>query len=167
MDVREIEGKDQFKKTLPAFIVTSGFKLIEKIAVIRDADNNANDAFKSVTGVLEKNDLKPPKKPGEFSNGAPSVGVFVMPDNTSKGMLEDLCLGTVRDHPAIKCVDTFITCVQSLRETPKNISKARVQAYLAAKPTIAQSLGVGAQKGHWDLKSENLHPLISFLKQLK
>ncbi|MFC2155570.1 DUF3226 domain-containing protein [Acidobacteriota bacterium] len=167
VDVRETEGKDKFKELMPAFTITTGFNLIEKIAVIRDADNNSNDAFKSVIDVLKKNGLKPPKKPGEFSRGIPSVGVFIMPDNTSTGMLEDLCLDTVMDHPAMKCVDTFIDCVRDLKEPPKNISKSKVQAYLAAKPEIKNSLGVGAQKGYWDLKSKNLRPLISFLEQLK
>jgi hypothetical protein len=167
VDIRAIGGKDQFKVKLPAFRIATGFNSLEKIAIIRDADDNANNTFKSVIGVLKSNGLKPPRKPGEFTGGNPSVGVFIIPDNSSEGMLEDLCLETVQDHPAIKCVDTFINCTQDLSEPPKNVAKARVQAYLAAKPTIAPSLGVGAQKGYWDFTSENLRPLIYFLEQLK
>lgn len=167
VDVREAGGKDKFKDLMPTFRITSGFRSIEMVAVIRDADNNADNTFRSVTGILKKIGLKPPDRPDNFSTGTPSVGVFIIPDNYSDGMLEDLCLSTVQDHPAMKCVDKFITCTQDLTEHPKNISKAKVQAYLAAKPTIANSLGVGAQKGYWDFKSKNLHTLIAFLEQLK
>ena len=34
-----------------------------------------------------------------------------------------------------------------------------------ARLLVAHSLGVGAQKGYWDLKSENLHSLIRFLEK--
>lgn len=167
VDVRESGGKDKFKERMKVFKVTSGFRNIEKIAVIRDADENAKDAFKSVTGVLKKIGLKSPESPVQFSSGIPAVGIFIMPDNSSDGMLEDLCLETVKDHEAMKCVDDFIACTQKLKERPKNIPKARVQAFLAAKPKIVNSIGLGAQKGYWDFDSQRLQPLISFLNQLK
>ncbi|UCH93823.1 MAG: hypothetical protein JSV88_26635 [Candidatus Aminicenantes bacterium] len=167
VDIRCSEGKDNFKNLMPGFKFVTGFKNIEKIAVIRDADENAKDAFKSVTGVLKKAGFQSPKRPGEFSSGCPSLGVFIMPDNSSKGMLEDLCLESVKDHEAMRCVDDFIACSQKLPEGPKNISKAKVQVFLAAKPRIANSIGLAAQKGYWNFNSEKLQPLINFLRQLK
>ena len=167
VDIRGSNGKDKFKGLMQAFTITSGFKNIEKIAVIRDADNNADDAFKSVTDTLKKIQLNTPKKRGEFSSEIPSVGVFIMPDNSSKGMLEDICLETVKEHEVMKCVEHFIVCTQNLNEKPKNISKAKVQAFLAAKPRIANSIGLGAQKGYWNFNSEIFRPLINFLNQLK
>jgi hypothetical protein len=167
VDIRKSGGKDQFKNSMPVFTITSGFRDIEKIAVIRDADENAENAFKSVTGVLKKIGLKSPESPGQFSSGIPAVGIFIMPDNSSRGMLEDLCLDMVKDHEAMKFVDDFIACTLKLKEGPKNIQKARVQAFLAAKPKIVNSIGLGAQKGYWDFDSQRLQPLISFLNKLK
>ena len=167
VDIRKSGGKDKFKDLMRAFTVTRGFKSLEIIAVIRDADKNAADAFKSITGVLRKIGLKTPDKPGGYSGGGPAVGVFIMPDNSSGGMLEDLCLDTVNDHEAMKCVDDFIYCTQKLNESPNNIPKAKVQAFLASKPKIVNSLGLGAQKGYWNLESEKLQPLITFLNRLK
>lgn len=167
VDIRQSGGKDKFKYLMKAFTITRGFREIEMIAVIRDADKNANDAFRSVTGTLKKIGLKPLDRLGQFSKGIPAVGVFIMPDNYSEGMLEDLCLGTVEDHEAMKCVDEFIACTKKLKEGPKNISKAKVQAFLAAKPTIVSSVGLGAQKKYWNFKSEKLQSLITFLNQLK
>ncbi|NIM17244.1 MAG: hypothetical protein GTO45_35000 [Candidatus Aminicenantes bacterium] len=167
VDIRKSGGKDKFKDLMQAYTLARGFRNIEMIAVIRDADKNAKDAFRSVTGVLKKIGLKAPGNPGQFSSGIPAVGIFIMPDNSSGGMLEDLCLDTVKDHEAMKCVDDFIVCTQKLKEGPKNIPKARVQAFLAAKPKIVNSIGLGAQKGYWDFDSQRLQPLISFLNQLK
>jgi hypothetical protein len=167
VDIRSSEGKDKFKDLMQGFKITTGYKSIEKIAVIRDADENAKDAFKSVTGGLEKIGLQSPKRPVEFSSGTPSVGVFIMPDNSSKGMLEDLCLESVKNHEAMRCVDDFIACSQKLQEGPKNISKAKVQVFIAAKPGIVNSIGLAAQRGYWNFNSEKLQPLIQFLKQLK
>jgi hypothetical protein len=167
VDIRSSEGKDNLKNLMPAFKFTTGFKNIEKIAVLWDADKNARDAFKQVTDVLKKIGLPSPKKPGEFSSGSPSVGIFIMPDNSSNGMLEDLCLESVKDHEAMKCVDNFIACTQELKEQPDNISKAKVQVFLASRSKIANSIGRAAQKGYWNFNSEKLQPLINFLKQLK
>ncbi|MCP4155807.1 MAG: hypothetical protein GY757_49235 [bacterium] len=167
VDIRKAGGKDAFKNLMRAFTVTRGFKELESIAVIRDADDNADSAFKSISGILKKIDLKPPDRAGQFSNGNPTVGIYIMPDNSSVGMLENLCLDTVKEHEAMKCVDDFIACTQKLTEGPKNISKAKVQAFLAAKPRIVSSIGLGAQKGYWDLESEKLHPIIAFLMQLE
>ena len=167
VDVRKSGGKDNFKNLMQAFTVTRGFRDIEMIAVIRDADDNAEDAFRSVSGVLKKMGMKPPARPGQFSNGIPAVGIFIVPDNSSVGMLEDLCLDTVENHEAMKCVEGFIECTQRLSEAPKNISKAKVQAFLAAKPRIVGSIGLGAQRDYWDFESKRLQPLIAFLNHLK
>ncbi len=167
VDIRDAGGKNKFKVLMPALSLASGFRSLEKIAIIRDADGNAIDAFKSVTGVLKKIGLPTPKRPGEFSSGSPSVGVFIMPDNCSDGMLEDLCLESVKDDEAMECVDNFIACTQTLKERPKNISKAKVQVFLAAKPEIVNSIGLAAQNRYWNFNSEEMQPLINFLKQLK
>jgi hypothetical protein len=166
-DIYPAGGKDQFKNIMLALSKSRGFGSLKKIAVIRDADENAEDAFKSVTGVLKNIGLQIPERPGEFSSGSPSVGVFIMSDNSSKGMLEDLCLESVKDHESMECVENFITCTRELKEKPKIISKAKVQVFLATKPEIVNSLGVAAQKEYWNFHSEKLMPLINFLKKLK
>jgi hypothetical protein len=81
-------------------------------------------------------------------------------------MLENLCLETVRDAEAMACVNQLIDCAKKLEKLPKNITKARAQVFLALMPDIANSVGRGAQKGHWNFESSKLKPLIEFLYQL-
>ena len=90
----------------------------------------------------------------QFSDGNPRIGIFIMSGNSDTGMLEDLCLKTVGEHPAIECVNTFIDCASGLNNPPKIMSKAKAQAFLTAMPKIANSVGVGAQKGYWNLDSD-------------
>jgi hypothetical protein len=169
VDIREVGGKAQFKNKMPVLQKASGFNKLEHIAIIRDADENAAGAFASIVGIINNIGLTPPGKAGQFSSSEPRVGIFIMPDNASKGMLEDLCLRTVEDCKVIECVSGFFDCVKEkeLKHPPKNLSKAKAQAFLAAMPEIANSVGVGALKGYWGFDSEELKPLIHFLGQLK
>jgi len=167
VDLREVGGKDQFKIKMPVLQKTTGFTDLETIVVVRDADESHEGALESIKGVLKKMGLQAPGKAGEFSRGTPRVGVFIMPDNANNGMLENLCLDTAADEEAMRCVDQLVHCAQKLKKPPKNIYKARVQAFLAIMPEIANSVGRGAQKGYWNFDSVKLQPLIEFINQLK
>lgn len=170
VQVLDVAGKDNFKKEMPLLKKATGFSDLEAIVIIRDADNSYQSAFESIKGVLEKIEgLQVPNKPGEFSRGNPKVGVFIMPDNSSPGMLEDLCLETVKDKEEMECVKQFIACAKQLKNPPKekDIPKAQVQAFLAIKPDVPNSVGRGAQKKIWNFDAAELNPLKVFLSQLK
>ena len=176
-DIRDLGGKDQFPKKLPALLKARGFYLadgssfVTHLAIIRDKDED--EAFKSIATIVTKAGIKPPTKHSEFSNGNPKVGIFIMPGKTVDGtMLEDLCLKTVEKHHAMACVNEFASCISALEPTPKNIPKAKVQVFkaqvfLAAQPDIVNSVGLGAQKKYWDFESSALDELKKFLIQLK
>jgi len=168
VEVFEVGGKDRFKKKIPVLLRTPGAGNLQAIAIIRDADDSFENAFKSVQGVLKQNLLPAPKNPGEFTQGNPKVGVFILPDNFSPGMLENICLETVKNAEEMECVDRFIDCTRGLKKLPveKDIPKARVQTFLAIKPDVPNSIGRGAQKRHWNFDSPGLYPLKNFLSQL-
>ncbi len=49
-------------------------------------------------------------------------------------MLEDLCLKSVEDDPAMECVQEYFDCISDkLDDLPKNISKAKARAFLASR----------------------------------
>ncbi|MCK4260312.1 MAG: hypothetical protein KAX49_15150 [Halanaerobiales bacterium] len=159
VQVLSVGGKDEFKKKLPALIRIHNFSDVEMLAVIRDADDLATGAFQSIKNILEKrvsgDTIKVPEKENTFSTGNPKVGIYIMPGNSEKGMLEDLCLNTVKDHPAMKCVNSFMNCILKLDNPPNNLAKAKVQAFLAAMPKIANCISIGVKKviGILDQKS--------------
>ena len=169
VDLREVKGKDNFKMEIPLLTRTTGFSGLEAIAIIRDADVSFTNTFKSVIGVLKQNGLQTPNSPGEFSQGKPKVGVFIMPNNKSSGALETLCLETVKDAKEMDCVNLFIDCANQLENPPKekDFDKAKVQAFLAIMPEVPNRLGIGAKRGYWDFDSAELAPLKNFLSELK
>lgn len=149
-----------------------GFSDVEFLAIIRDANPNAEAAFQSIKDVIRKQkkvglNFEPPSNINEFAGVKPKLGIFIMPGNSDKGMLEDLCLKTVENHPAMKCVKSFIDCVINLKKTPKNIAKAKAQAFLAAMPEVANRVAIGAQKGYWNFDSDELTELKLFLENLR
>lgn len=176
-DIHKVGGKNQFPKKLPALLKTRGFfapdesPLVTHLGIVRDKDED--EAFKSISNIIATVGLKPPTKQSTFSDGTPKVGIFIMPGNKVEGtMLEDLCLKSVENHPAMKCVDEFASCVSALPISPKNISKAKVQVFkaqvfLAAQPEVVDSVGLGAQKKYWDFESPALEELKQFLSNLK
>jgi hypothetical protein len=167
VDIFDVKGKDNFRNSLPGLKNTSGFSNLDAFVVIRDADDSFENAFKSVKGVLEENKFEPPIKAGEFSKGTPKVGIFIMPDNKRKGMLETLCMETVKNEEGMACVNPFIDCAKKLKEPPKTIDKAKALAFLAIKPDAENRVGIGAQKHYWNFDADELKPLIDFLHRLK
>jgi hypothetical protein len=171
-DIHKVGGKNQFPKKLPALLKTPGFfapdesPLVTYLGIVRDKDED--EAFKSISNIVATAGLKPPTKHSTFSDGTPKVGIFIMPGNKVEGtMLEDLCLKTVEKNPEMKCVNEFASCVSAMEPKPKNMSKAKAQTFLAAQPEIANSVGVGAQKGYWNFESTVLEELKQFLNNFK
>jgi len=177
IQIEEVGGKDQFPKKLPALLKAHGFfepddsSYVRNLAIVRDQDQD--NAFESIANIVRTAGLTPPDNHGEFSDGNPSVGIFVMPGETIDGaMLEDLCLKTVEGHEAMPCVDQFASCVGSLPSVPRNMSKAKVQVFkaqvfLAAQPETVDCVGLDARKGYWDLDSPALEELKAFLDHLR
>jgi hypothetical protein len=91
-----------------------------------------------------------------------------MPDGTSSGMIEDLCIRSVQDHPLWTHVNTFMTNVYSTMNgnAPKNRRKAEIQAYLAGMKEPVPQLGIAAQRHYWGFDQEVFEPLCEFLKEL-
>ncbi len=166
-------GKEQFQKLLPIIKKATGFDGVNSLAVIHDSDNDAQAAFQRICSILINNNLNSPQEVSSFVSGSPRVGVFIIPDGENTGKLESLCLSTVKSEGIIKCIDSFIACIEQESNSnsngwkkPKDIHKARCRAFLSAMEKDTPNLGIAAEKGYWNFNSEKLNPLLNFLKQL-
>lgn len=174
------QGWTRFRDKLKALVNSDEFLTgIRTLGIVRDADSSADDAFASVIGALQGLGLPAPGEPGLIASGdrpAPAgaqvkplrVGVFIMPGGgSSSGQIEDLCLHSVKEHPAIECVGRLFDC---LREKdiplPRNVSKARVHAFLSTMPVPDKHLGTAAKEGYWDFTHEAFDELRAFLRSL-
>ena len=163
----DVGGKDKFPKMVPALKVRPGFNQVEKIGFTRDADDSQKTAFESLCGVLTAAGFPKPPDDGMFSTGDLSVGVFILPNNATSGVLEELLIESVRETDAFICVDEFASCVSKLNSPPKNLSKSKAQAFMAAMTEESRSVGVGAQKKYWNFEAPWFEPLRKFLLNFK
>lgn len=162
IQIQRYEGKNRLRNFIERFRSQSNFKMVVSLGIVRDADNNAKSAFQSVCSALRNAGLSHPKQPESFEGTKPRIGVLVLPDANTPGMLETICLRSVTDDPAMKCVDEYLNCVQEqLGYLPKTIDKAQVQAFMASRPETVWQLGEAAQKSYWQLN----HPTFDHVKR--
>nr|VFK37292.1 MAG: hypothetical protein BECKSD772F_GA0070984_101339 [Candidatus Kentron sp. SD]VFK42367.1 MAG: hypothetical protein BECKSD772E_GA0070983_101635 [Candidatus Kentron sp. SD]VFK79441.1 MAG: hypothetical protein BECKSD772D_GA0070982_10507 [Candidatus Kentron sp. SD] len=172
----DIGGKDQFKTKFSTLYNLDGFQEVRSLGLIRDAEDKAADAaFSSICSILKKYHLPMPDAPNTVIGGKNQqgkdirIGIFIMPNNADQGMLEDLCLKSVREERVFSCVEQYMDCCLSALpedERPRNHAKAKVQTYLAARKEIVNSLGVGAQAGHWEFDHGCFNDIKRFLRTL-
>jgi hypothetical protein len=167
VQVAPTSGKGRMHDFLKAIPSLPGFSLLTALGVTRDADDNPTAAFQSVCDGLQKAGFDVPDRPASPTNGKPRVSVFVFPDCAGEGMLETLCLQSVADDAAVRCVDRFFECVKrDAGREPQNIPKARTHAWLASKERPDRRLGEAAEAGYWPFADRAFMQLAEFLKAL-
>ena len=174
VEVQEIRGIDNLRNKIPVLIRTPGFSDVEMFGIIRDADSNVQSAFQSVRDLLVREELLKPNGlstiTSQFSQGNPRVGIFIMPNNSSEGMIENLCLESVKNEPIMQCVNNLFKCVNNKideLERPRNLAKSKVQVFLATRPKLVCSVGLAAAKGYWNFDSKEFSELKTFLNNLR
>ncbi|WP_214787720.1 DUF3226 domain-containing protein [Exiguobacterium sp. s21] len=168
IQIVEIGGVDKFRHEIPALKNRTGFEQVEAIAIIRDSDGSQESAFMSICSILSNNSLPRPTTQLKYTTNQIRVGIFIMPGNEEGTMLEDLCLKTQESHPIMSLTNRHIEEIENNQsvETPKNLSKAKTLVFLASMPSIVNNLGLGAQRGYWNLEHESLNTLVNFLEGL-
>ncbi len=163
VQVEDYGGKPGLGRYLKAQLVRSGFGCVERILITQDADDNPKGCFDSVCRSITACGLNPPANHAAISDGSSAIGVFIMPNGTGEGMLEDLCLASVDDDDVMKCVDQFIQCAQDCGQEPRPQAKARVQAWLATREAPGKRLGEAAEAGYWPWGHDAFGALVQFL----
>ena len=167
IQVKSTNGKDDFKNDFVTLKNTPGFEKVTSLAIIQDADSDPQSRFNSICSTLKKCRLSVPDKIGLFTESTPKIGIFIIPDGKSEGMLESLCLSTVesKEKETMKCIDEFMECIEIKSKKPKNKDKSRLQAFLAAVPKNPRSLGEAAKMDYWNFDSDKLDPLLEFVEK--
>lgn len=170
IDVRIYGGTGELGRTLKALRHSAprGFRQhVTTLAVWRDADQDPVGALREVRGALEAAGFSAPQHSGEFADGVPRVGVFILPDGVSQGALENLCLASAADARPMQCVDDYLTCLQrtGVRLHP-NLGKTRTHAFLASREEPGLKIGEAAKAGYWDFSHPVWQPLIEFIKTM-
>ena len=167
VQIQNCRGKDNLPIVLLEIAQDPDFHLINSIGIVRDADLNVNGAFQSVQSALRRANLPVPTRMAQPTTGIPSISVFIMPDNSSAGALEQLCLSALANDPAMPCVEDFLGCVNArTSEPPRDQQKARIHAFLASRQDPELRLGEAAQRGYIPWTHPAFTELAQFLRFL-
>ena len=168
IQVIDAGGVNKFPRNLNAIRTAAQTRpTLRAIGVVRDADNDAADAFASVCGQLRNAGYEPPVGHGEFSNAVPSIGVFIVPDGNESGAIETLCRRSKEGDEVAICVEEYLSCLdehEAMKST--NVDKSFAHAYLAAMEDPVARVGEGAKQGAWDFGSPAFAELSEFLREL-
>lgn len=174
IQIMPIGGKTQLKSHVKALKLDPLFPNIESIAIVRDADSNLPGeqgspwikSFESVKNSLKSNDLPVPMEHGVFVPGPPKIGVFIMPDGRSDGMLETLCMRSVQSYPEYACVEGYLDCLSMNHLIPGNLDKARSHVWLASRTDPGKRVGEAALSGYWEFTSSAFNELWRFIRSI-
>ena len=168
IQVIDARGKDKFSRNLKAIQTAAmATPVLQSIGVVRDADDDAGAAFDSVCDGIRSVNYEPPMTHGGFSNGAPAVGVFIVPDGVKPGAIETLCRQSRLGSATAACVDEYLNCLGQRHATgSRSADKSWAHAYLAAAEDPVARVGEGALQGVWDFTAPAFAPLAGFLHQL-
>jgi hypothetical protein len=160
VEVRHFGGVQQLRAFVRAFASTSAFRdVVTSLGVVRDAETDAKGARQSVEDALTVAGLP---------EGV-QTSVFILPDNKRRGMIETLCVDSIRQDPVFSCVEEFFQCAEGqgagLPHAPR-VAKNHAQAFLATREEVQLYPGIAAYRGYWPWKSPVFDDLKTFLKAL-
>jgi hypothetical protein len=130
------------------------------IAVVLDADDeDASERFADLAQRLRSLGLPIPSAPGQVSSALPHCGIFVLPDNASKGTLESLleeCAAlaypSLLEHATayIAGIDSLGIARSELRELNKPAGRAKAKiAAMASVLKPGRAIQVSLQDNQW------------------
>ena len=169
VQVAGVGGKTKIRPNLKTLKTTDPhFARVTSLGIIRDADKDHQAAFIAVQDALKAAGLPCPEKPLVSTKTLPKVKVMILPPGASRGSLEDICLGSVKDDPAMPCVDDYFGCLEArgFGIPVKDFVKAKARVFLSSREDPTLALGIAAKKGYWPLEATELDSIKDFLRSL-
>lgn len=160
VQIESFNGKSSLGSYLKALKNRSGIARLEKLGIVRDADDDAAGAAASVESAIAQ---------AAFSASL-AVSKFIVPGGLQVGALETLCLRTVAGQPIETCIEDYLTCAtratSTAHTTTTNKAKARIHVWLAAQEEPDLRLGHAAKKGLVDWASPAFDELKAFVREM-
>ncbi len=157
VQIENYEGKDKLTPYLKALKKRPGFTKVNKLGILRDADDDPEGASASVDSAIEQ---------AGFATGL-TVRKLILPGGGKIGALENLCLQSIERRPINVCVEEFMSCAAKAtgheHTTTSYKAKARIHAWLAAQSKPDLRLGHAAADGLIDWSSPAFDELKAFV----
>lgn len=151
------------------------------LGIVIDADTDIKSRWQSISDVLKEFGYLPPKVPTEEGTIIENphdksfyplkIGVWIMPNNTIEGMLEDFLMIDLEKESLFHIAKESVEKVSKTIETTQRFkdshySKALIHTYLAWKEPPARPLGQAVSANFFKEDSTDLQSFINWLKNL-
>jgi hypothetical protein len=161
--IHNMIGKDEWTRKLRGICRSRGFGRVHGLGLVRDADSDGASQFQSCRTSLEVAKLPVPTATSVLEAGRPAVAIFIVPETTRVGAIEEVCLPSF-DAARMGCVDGYFSCLPGAVATKP---KASVQTYLAGLQPSCRDLKVAVREGLIDFSHATFDGLREFLHELR
>ncbi|WP_157130309.1 DUF3226 domain-containing protein [Burkholderia cenocepacia] len=175
-------GKMNAIDLLPGLIAQMHDGSVTHLAIIVDADYASKNGlgfdgtWQKITTILSDAKYNVPDKPEKNQNGfifshsqgLPSVGVWIMPNNGSTGFLEDFVKSTIRqtEKKFFKYATDAVNGLAERRFPSHHQTKAEIATWLAWQKTPGQTLASVVRNNFVELKSGQGKSFLDWLKSI-
>ena len=176
-DVEDSKGITKLLEGLPVRLKGSGET--KTIGVVVDADVSIGSRWQQIRDILVKSNLYadiPEECPSDGLILLPinpddiKVGVWIMPNNRSNGMLEDFATFLIpKDDSLLPEVDKVLTDIETRklnRYNPTHHSKARIHTWLAWQKDPGTPLGWAVTKKYLSATPPICQDFVNWLNAL-
>lgn len=170
-EIKNKGGVDNIVETLHVEVLASE---LECLGIMVDADINPAARWRAIRNRLLTVDYPVPEDPNPEGTivdqpGKPTVGIWLMPNNTAAGMLEDFAGFLVPDEDPLW--QRAETCINSIPEEQRRFSmdafaKAHIHTWLAWQEDPGTPLGLAITKKYLDAGAPQANMLIQWIRSL-
>jgi len=172
---KEDGGVDVLLGSLPTQLKASD---LERLGIVVDADTDLAARWAAIRNILLRaGGLDIPATPDpdgtiiavERPDRTLRVGVWIMPDNTIRGMLEDFvtCLVPADDTLWPRAVDCVAQIPESERRfSPTHQAKAHIHTWLAWQEDPGTPMGLAITKRYLDVEAEHAQRFVVWVRRL-
>lgn len=172
-DVIDCEGVENLIKQVPVRLKQSGIKAL---GVVVDADESLKQRLIELKNILQETgcDIKEDFPQEGFiqslSENQIRIGIWLMPNNNSKGTLEDFIRFLI--PPSDNLLPLAKNTLQSIEEKglskylPQHHSKALIHTWLAWQEYPGTPLGLAITKKYLDTDEKNCQTFVKWIKNL-
>jgi hypothetical protein len=184
VEIKPHHGITKIPDLLTAYFDDLQDGTIKRLGIVADADyitpkgqGGFNKRWQLLTNPLRKMGYEiniPPSQPytGSIFTHAeelPPIGLWLMPDHQSDGMLEDLIKQTVYGDRQLSLLQTATTCLEQLPITlfqPHHHTKATVYSWLAWQTRPGQALVSTINANLINLHSPEMQAFFQWLREV-
>lgn len=162
------ESINGVKEQIPVLLKQSG---LTNLGIVVDADENPQGRWESIRNILNKAGYlslpKEPNKEGLLINHV--IGVWIMPNNQSRGYLEHFVEGLIPENDQLfeRAKNTTEKLKQDQIAKFKELAKqkADIHTWLAWQETPGLPIGMAISAGYFDAKASTASPFIAWMKK--